>query len=152
MSVKFQVAWSTSTPGEVHVTFSGDRTPCGNGLAVFEARPTYESHLKEVTCEYCAAYVYFDMEAARSAAQSYINEAPAARTWDGLARISHAGAVADMAAGAAYRVLLQYGSWNTNSAFSDFMASVGLMTDKSPEAHLIGATAQAVLEKLSERE
>ncbi|MFC9591547.1 hypothetical protein ACFTUC_17375 [Streptomyces sp. NPDC056944] len=151
MEVKFQVAWSVKTPGVTHVSFSGDRTPCGGGLPVIEARPTYESRLREVRCEYCAAYVFFDMEAARSAAQQYVNEAPGTRDWDGLTRIEFAGMVVDQVAGAAYRVQRQHGKWNTNHAFSDFMAFSGLMTGKSPDAKLIGLTALAVLESLKER-
>ncbi|MFK0231191.1 hypothetical protein ACIQUL_36105 [Streptomyces sp. NPDC090303] len=117
---------------------------------MIEAKPTYASRLREVMCEYCAAYVFFDMEAARSAAQQYVNEAPGSRDWDGLTRIEFAGMVADQVAGAAYRVQRQFKEWNTNHAFSDFMAFSGLMTDKSSEASLIGMTALAVLEKLEE--
>jgi hypothetical protein len=67
--VEFQVSWSTKTPGETHASFSGDRTPCGDGLPVIEAKPFYDSKLEDVTCVECAAHVVYDMNEAREAAR-----------------------------------------------------------------------------------
>lgn len=150
--VDFQVSWSTKTPGERHVTFSGHRTPCGDGLPVIEAKPVYASKLKDVDCPVCGAYVLFDMEAARSAAQVYVNGLASTAKWTGLERIEFAGKVTERAAGVAFAVQRKHGRWNSNSAFSEFMGSVGLMTDESADARLIGMTALAVFEALKERE
>ncbi|WP_340376630.1 hypothetical protein U5640_16930 [Streptomyces sp. SS7] len=148
--VEFQVAWCESTPGEVHVTFSGHMTPCDK--RVFEASPVYASKLKDVTCEVCGAYVLFDMEAARKAAEQYVTNHAGTAKWSDLDRIEFAGNAMERAAGVAFRLKRERGEWNSNMAFSEFMAGGGWMTDKSPEAGLIGMTAIAVFDNLKERE
>lgn len=152
MTVPFQVSWSRKTPGETHVSFSGDRTPCNGGLPVIEAKPVYASKLKDVSCEVCGAYVLFDMEAARQAAVKYVREQAGTAKWDELTRMEFGSKVADLAAGVAFRLQQEHGRWNSNHAFSEFMAGGGWMTDGSPEAGLIGMTAIAVLDVLKERE
>ncbi|MGV9693412.1 hypothetical protein ACWDUX_30390 [Streptomyces sp. NPDC003444] len=133
------------------MTFSGHRTPCRDGLSVLVAEPVYDSQLKDVSCEVCGAYVFFDMEAARIAAQKYLEQSAGTKAWDGLTRISFAEKATERAAGIAYRLQRDNGSWNSNHAFSELMAESGLMTDKSAEAGLIGMTMQAVFAALGPR-
>ncbi|WP_157876543.1 hypothetical protein [Streptomyces graminilatus] len=116
------------------------------------AEPIYSSELKDVSCSVCGAYVLFDVEAARKAAQQYVTDHAGTATWSGLDRIEFASNVMDRAAGVAFDVQRKHGSWNSNRAFSEFMAGGGWMTDKSHEAGLIGMTALAVFEALKERE
>jgi hypothetical protein len=148
--VDFQVSWSKKTPGETHASFSGDRTPCG--LHVIEAKPVYTSKLKDVDCHVCGAYVLFDMDTARKAAEEYVTGHAGTAKWSGLGRIEFASDVTDRAAGVAFAVKRKHGSWNSNHALSEFMAGGGWMTDESPEARLIGMTAIAVFEALKERD
>jgi hypothetical protein len=150
--VDFQVSWSRTTPGKTHVSFSGDRTPCNDGLPVIEAKPVYASKLKDVDCHVCGAYVLFDMEAARKAAEEYLSGHAGTATWGGLDRIAFAGNVADRVAEVAFSIQREYGRWGSNHAFSEFMARGGVMADESSEARLIGMTAITVLDALKERE
>jgi hypothetical protein len=144
----FQIAWSTKTPGERHVSFSGHRTACG--LSVIEASPVYESKAKDVTCRPCGGLLTFDMEPARKAAVEHVGSQPGTSKWEDYARFEFAVQVAELVAGVAWLVKRDHGSWNSNHVFSEFMAGGGWMTDKSPEAGLIGTTALAVLEVLTE--
>jgi hypothetical protein len=150
--VDFQVSWSKKTPGKTHVSFSGDRTPCNDGLPVIEAKPFYTSKLKDVDCHVCGAYVLFDMEAARSAARKYVNNQASTAKWENVDRFEFASGVTERAAAVAFAIHRKHGSWNSNHAFSEFMAGGGWMTDKSAEAGLIGMTAIAVFEALKERD
>ncbi|MFD4646349.1 hypothetical protein ACFRJ3_34990 [Streptomyces sp. NPDC056696] len=152
MTVEFQVSWSRETPGQTHVSFSGDRTPCNDGLHVIEAKPFYASKLKDVDCHVCGAFVLFDIEPARTAARNYVNDHPATAKWEIYERFEFASSVTERAAGVAFAVQREHGRWNSNHAFSEFMAGAGLMTDKSADAGLIGMTALAVFEALKERE
>jgi hypothetical protein len=143
-------AWALKTPGEVHVTFDGHHTTCD--LTVFENKPVYESKAKDVTCRTCGAYLTFDMEPALKAAVDYVRAAPGTAKWETAAAYEFGTQVAELAAGVAWLVKRDHGSWNSNHAFSEFMAGGGWMTDQSPEAKLIGQTALAVYEVLKERE
>ncbi|MFI0553450.1 hypothetical protein [Streptomyces scabiei] len=51
----FQTAWSESTPGEKHVSFSGHKTACG--LSVIEAKPVWDSKAEDVTCQECTTHL-----------------------------------------------------------------------------------------------
>ena len=144
----FMAAQVLSTPGEGHVTFSGHRTACG--LTVFTSDPVYESHIKDVTCRKCGAYLMFDMNPALKAAVDHVRAAPGAANWETHAAYDFSTQVAELVAGVAWQVKRDHGSWNSNHVFSEFMAGGGWMTDKSPEAGLIGTTALAVLEVLTE--
>lgn len=150
--VTFQVVWSTETPGERHVSFSGDRTPCNGGLSVIEAKPVPASQLKDVTCHTCGAYVRFDMEAAQDAAVRHVSQQAGTAKWDAADRYEFGGQVADLVAGVAFRLMRERGEWNSNMAFTEFMCGGGWLIDKSAEAGLIGTTAIAVLDTLKERE
>jgi hypothetical protein len=92
------------------------------------------------------------MEAARSAARKYVNNQASTAKWEIVDRFEFASGVTDRAAGVAFALQRKHGSWNSNHAFSEFMAGGGLMTDKSAEAGLIGLTAIAVFEALKERD
>jgi hypothetical protein len=146
--MEFQIAWSEGTPGERHVTFSGHMTPCD--LSVIEAEPVYNSKPEDVTCRTCGGFLTFDVEAARKAAVEHVRTNRGAREWDVEAVLSFSREVAELVAGVAWLVKRDHGSWNSNHVFSEFMAGGGWMTDKSPEAGLIGTTALAVLEVLTE--
>ncbi|MER6382118.1 hypothetical protein ACWDBD_38760 [Streptomyces sp. NPDC001118] len=145
----FQTAWSESTPGERHITWSGHRTPCD--LSVIEAKPVYDSKPSDVTCRTCGGYLMFDVEAARKAAVEHVTRETSPAHWDSPAELyGFTRQVAELVAGVAWQVKREHGTWNTNHVFSEFMAQGGLMTDMSPEARLIGSSAQAVLEVLTE--
>ncbi|MFF7415656.1 hypothetical protein [Streptomyces lydicus] len=148
----FQVVWSTETPGERHVSFSGDRTPCRGGLRVVEAQPIYESQLDNVSCHTCGAYVCFDMKAAQAAAVRYVSRAASTAKWQPAEHYDFAGQIADQVAAVAFRLKRERGEWNSNMVFTEFMCSHTLATDKCPEAKLIGMTAITVLETLKEHE
>jgi hypothetical protein len=53
--MEFQTAWVESTPGVVHVTFSGHMTPCDK--RVIEAKAIYDSKPEDVTCEECTSRI-----------------------------------------------------------------------------------------------
>jgi hypothetical protein len=144
----FQIAWSEFTPNERHVSFSGHRTACG--LSVIEASPVYESKPKDVTCRDCGAFLIFDMDPALKAAVAHVRSQPGTSGWEEYDRMEFAHHVAEKVAGVAWQVKRDHGQWNSNHVFSEFMAAGGWMTDQSPEARLIGSTAQAVLEVLTE--
>ncbi|MCC3766467.1 hypothetical protein [Streptomyces sp. UNOC14_S4] len=146
----FQTCWSEATPGETHGTWSGDKTACH--LSVIEAKPEHESKLSDVTCALCGAELLFDLEGARKAAREFVRSHPAAVKLDEAAIYSFGGDLAEKAAGVAWEIQRKYGSWNSNHAFSEFMAGGGWMTEKTPEARLIGLTAIAVLEFLAAAE
>lgn len=145
----FQTCRSSSTPGEIHITWSGHKTPCDK--SVIEANPFPDSRIKDVTCSLCGAWFLFDMEAAHKAAVDYVRAQPGTARWDEDDIREFAPGVADRVAKTAWDVRGKHGEWNTNHVFSEFMANNGLMTDPSPEARLIGRTAQAVLEVLTEK-
>jgi len=65
---RMQTCRSASTPGEVHITWSGHLTPCD--LPVASAHPAYDSKIKDVTCDTCGASAVFDLDAAREAART----------------------------------------------------------------------------------
>ncbi|MEV0471018.1 hypothetical protein [Streptomyces prunicolor] len=144
----FQIAWSESTPGERHVTFAGHMTPCDK--RVIEAKPVYDSKPEDVTCRTCGAFLIFDMTPAKATAVEHVRTQPGTSKWGNYDIYEFAHNVADLVAGVAWQVKREHGSWNSNHVFSEFMAGGGWMTDKSPEAGLIGTTALAVLEVLKE--
>jgi hypothetical protein len=141
-------AWSESTPGEVHVTFSGHRTACD--LLVIENKPKYASKPKDVTCHFCGGYLTFDVEAARKAAVDHLRSNPAASEWEPVTVYEIGALVAEGVAGAAWQVKRDHGRWNQNHVFSTFMATCGQMAEHTVEARLTGTTALAVLEALTE--
>ncbi|MFF1450192.1 hypothetical protein ACFVYF_18935 [Streptomyces sp. NPDC058274] len=144
----FQIAWSESTPGEKHVSFSGHKTACG--LSVIEAEPVYDSKPEDVTCWLCGGALTFDVTAAQKKAVEFVRAYPGAQKWSNEGVYEFAHGVADRVAGVAWHVKKEHRSWNTNHVFSEFMAYGGYMTDDSPTARMIGLTAQAVLEVLTE--
>ncbi|MEV5883068.1 hypothetical protein AB0L74_10175 [Streptomyces sp. NPDC052020] len=146
--MSFQIAWSLDTPGVKHVTFSGHRTTCG--LSVYEAKPVYESTPAEVSCRTCGAHLIFDMEPALKAAVKHVRAQPGTANWDDAAIYDFAHRVGELVGEVAWQVKRDHGRWNSNHVLSEFMAGGGWMTDKSPEARLIGTTALAVLEVLTE--
>ncbi|MEU5425204.1 hypothetical protein AB0H73_06300 [Streptomyces olivoreticuli] len=146
----FQTCWSAFTPGAVHITWAGHRTACG--LSVIEAKPVSESKRDDVTCRLCGAHVLFDLEAARKAAREFVRSHSVAAKWDDALAYSFGDDVAEHVAGVVWNIRREHGKWNTNHAFSEFMAGGGWMTDRSPEASLIGLTALAVLEFLQATE
>ncbi|MEU6765927.1 hypothetical protein ABZ916_25855 [Streptomyces sp. NPDC046853] len=145
---EFMTAYVLSTPGEVHVTFSGHMTPCDK--RVHESRPKYESKPKDVTCRTCGAYLTFNMDAAKRAALEHVRAARGVSKWSVEGIYDFSTKVAELVAGVAWLVKREHGEWNSNRVFSDFMAGGGWMTDKSPEARLTGSTGLAVLEVLNE--
>lgn len=145
---EFMTAWSESTPGVVHVTFSGHMTPCD--LSVRENKPQYESKPNDVTCQVCGGYLTFDVEAARKAAVAHLLSNPAASEWEPVTVYKIGALVAEGVAGAAWRVKHDHGRWNKNHTFSTYMAGCGQMAEHSVEARLAGTTALAVLEVLTE--
>ncbi|WP_435270952.1 hypothetical protein [Streptomyces sp. 1222.5] len=144
----FMNAWSLNTPGEVHVSFSGHRTACGE--SVYESTGFNDSKAGDITCFLCGGMLVFDVDTARKAAVEFVRTHPGAREWGNEDVYPFAHRIAERVAGVAWHVKREHGSWNTNHVFSEFMAQGGWMTDSSPEARLIGSTAQAVLEVLTE--
>ncbi|MGJ3559664.1 hypothetical protein ACR6C2_16975 [Streptomyces sp. INA 01156] len=134
--------------GEKHVSFSGHRTACG--LLVISAEPVYASKPKDVTCWLCGGALTFDVETARKAALEFVRNHPSSKNWSTAGHYEFAGGVADRVAGIAWYVKREHGSWNTNHVISEFMAQGGYMADPSPTARLIGLTAIAAVDVLTE--
>ncbi|MEV3860689.1 hypothetical protein AB0J38_41070 [Streptomyces sp. NPDC050095] len=146
---KFQTAWCLESD-DVHVTFAGHLTPCD--LAVLKAAPYYESKAKDITCRTCGAYLVFDVEAACEAAVHHIENHPASAGWDSYDRFSFGRDVALRVAEVGFLVRKEYGRWNSNHVFSEFMAGTALMAGQSAVARLVGSIAQAVLDVLKEQD
>lgn len=80
----------------------------------------------------------------------YVRAVPGTDKWEVHTVYEFTAKVTWLVSGIAWQIKRDHGRWNKNHVFSEVMASCGLMTEKSPEASLIGSTALAVLEALTE--
>ncbi|MFJ8384757.1 hypothetical protein ACIQ9Q_09630 [Streptomyces sp. NPDC094438] len=143
-----QTAWSETTPGVVHASWSGHLTACGR--PVIEAKPVYESHPRDITCAECGATAVFDLHTAREHAKAITEkyEASGLLTSGETFRLREDAIKA--IAPQAFKRRRAGDSWNAIS--SNFLMSTGAATGTDGTSIFVGKIGMAVIEGLSASE
>lgn len=143
-----QIAWNESTPGEIHASWSGHRTACGK--SVIEAKPTYDSHVRDITCAECGATAVFDLNTAREKAKAITEK------YEAIGSLSHADAfelrenAVKVISPQAFKARRAGDSWNAIS--TNYLMSTGAATETDGTSIFVGRVGLAVIEGLEASE
>jgi hypothetical protein len=143
-----QTAWSESTPGEVHATWSGHMTACGK--AVIEAKPCPDSSVDDITCAECGATAVFDLSTARRHARIVTEkyEASGALSFNDAFQLRETAV--NTIAPQAFIARRKGDSWNAIG--TQFLMSTGAATEDDPTSRFVGKVGLAVIDGLKESE
>ncbi|GAA0579540.1 hypothetical protein [Streptomyces crystallinus] len=143
-----QTAWSETTPGVVHASWSGHLAACGK--PVIEAKPVYESHPRDITCAECGATAVFDLNTAREWAKALTEtyEESGLLTSGETFRLREDAIKA--IAPTAFKRRRAGDSWNAIS--TNFLMSAGAATEKDGTSIFVGKIGLAVIDGLKASE
>ncbi|MEU6959396.1 hypothetical protein [Streptomyces chrestomyceticus] len=143
-----RICWSESSPDEIHATFSGSDTLCGE--SVTEASTIAGSRLGDLTCSKCGGKVVFDEHTAASRVRVVLDK------WIAKGHLTPASATAmgDLALGLlperAFIARRKRHSWNKIS--TDFLLASGAATERDSGSRFVGELGLAVFEGLEASE
>ncbi|MFF4223174.1 hypothetical protein ACFYZH_09950 [Streptomyces abikoensis] len=139
-----QIAWSEVTPGEVHASWSGHLTACGE--SVIKAKPVYDSRVRDITCAECGATAVFDLGTAREKAKAITEKYEATGSLSRADAVSLRETALQTIAPQAFKARRAGDSWNAIS--SNYLMSTGAATETDGTSILVGRVGLAVIEGL----